>query len=344
VEAAHAQHRRLQVVEGALGDPGGDLRAGAVEDRGLVHHDQPAGALHRRLHGVEVDRRHRAQVHDLQAAALVRGGSGGLQADLDHRPVGGERQVGALLHHGRLVQVAGDRRGVDLALVPVAALGLEEDHRVVALDGLLEHPVGVVGVGRRDHFQAGDVREQRLRGLAVVLHRADPAAVGDAHHDRQLDLAEGAGVHLGELGDDLVVGREDEAVELDLHHRAVAAQRQADRGADDAGLGQRGVDDAALAEVLVQAVGDAEHTAEAADVLAHDEDLGVVLQRLAQRLVEGLGQWHPGHGQRPFPCAAAAPAACGESPGSPASPASSKESRYSANAARSSSTSACPSA
>ena len=123
------------------------------------------------------------------------------------------------------------------------------------------------------------MREERLGRLAVVLDGADAAAVGDADDDRQLDLAERAGVHLGELGDDLVVRREDEAVELDLHDRAVAAQRQADRGADDAGLGERGVDDPVLAEVLLQAVGDPEDAAELADVLAHDEDLGVGVQR-----------------------------------------------------------------
>ena len=96
------------------------------------------------------------------------------------------------------------------------------------------------------------------------------------------DLAERAGVHLGELADDLVERRVDEAVELDLADRPVAAQRQADRGADDAGLGERGVDDPVLAEVLLQAVGDPEDAAELADVLAHDEDLGVVLHGLAQ--------------------------------------------------------------
>ena len=74
----------------------------------------------------------------------------------------------------------------------------------------------------------------------------------------------------------------DEAVELDLAHRPVAAQRQPDRGADDAGLGERGVDDPVLAEVLLQAVGDPEDAAELADVLAHDQDLGVVLHGLAQ--------------------------------------------------------------
>ena len=45
-----------------------------------------------------------------------------------------------------------------------------------------------------------------------------------------------------------------------------------------------------LAEVLLQAVGDPEDAAELADVLAHDDDLRVVLQRAAQARVEGLAQ------------------------------------------------------
>ena len=74
------------------------------------------------------------------------------------------------------------------------------------------------------------------------------------------------------------------------HHRPVAAQREADRGADDAGLGQRGVDDPVLAEVLLQAVGDPEDAAELADVLTHDQDLGVVLQRRAQAALIALAR------------------------------------------------------
>jgi hypothetical protein len=46
------------------------------------------------------------------------------------------------------------------------------------------------------------------------------------------------GPHLGGLAGDLLGRRVDEAVELDLADWTVPAQRQADRGADDAGLGQ----------------------------------------------------------------------------------------------------------
>src|SRR6476469_7874048 len=62
VIAADPQDRRLQVVEAALRDPGGDLRARSEEHRRLVDHDQAAGLLHRRLDRVEVQRGHRAQV------------------------------------------------------------------------------------------------------------------------------------------------------------------------------------------------------------------------------------------------------------------------------------------
>ena len=132
------------------------------------------------------------------------------------------------------------------------------------------------------------MREVRLGRLGVVLDRADAAAERDPDDDRQPHLAPRAVVHLRHLRHDLVVRRVDEAVELDLADRPVAADGQADRGADDAGLGQRGVDHPLLAEVLLQAVGDPEDAAELADVLAHDEDLGVVLQGAAQAGVERL--------------------------------------------------------
>ncbi len=113
--------------------------------------------------------------------------------------------------------------------------------------------------------------------------------------------------HLGELGDDLVVGGVDEPVELDLADRSVAAQREADGGADDAALGERRVDDSVLAEVLLQAVRDAEDAAELADVLAHDEDLRVVLHGGAQAPVDRLGDGGLAHRAPPSVDACAPP-------------------------------------
>ena len=46
----------------------------------------------------------------------------------------------------------------------------------------------------------------------------------------------------GHVADDLVEGRVDEPVELDLNQRECATDGHAHRGAGDAGLAQRGVD------------------------------------------------------------------------------------------------------
>ena len=221
----------------------------------------------------------------------LRGGLRGLERGLHGRAVGEHGDVRALPDDARAEERVGRRGVVELGLVGVVLpLRLEEDHRVRVGDGLLDHPVAVDRVGAGDHLEARRVRELRLRRLAVVLDRADAAAERDADHHRQRRLALGAVAHLRDLADDLVVRRVDEAVELDLDDRLVAPQRHPDGRADDAGLGQRAVDDAVLAEVLLQTVGDPEDAAELADVLAHEQDLGVVLHRLAQAHVEALGQ------------------------------------------------------
>jgi hypothetical protein len=77
-------------------------------------------------------------------------------------------------------------------------------------------------------------------------------------------------------------------VELDLDHGTVTPEREADRGADDAGLGQRGVPDAVRAEAVLQALGDAEDAAEPADVLPHEHDLVVRGHGGGESGVEGL--------------------------------------------------------
>ena len=132
------------------------------------------------------------------------------------------------------------------------------------------------------------MREVRLGALLVVLDRADVAAVGHADDDGHRHRAVVAHRLAGELRGDLVERREDEAVELDLDDGPVAAHREADRRADDAGLGERGVEHALVAELGLQALGHAEHAAERADVLAHEQHLVVGAQRLAEAGVDRL--------------------------------------------------------
>ena len=97
----------------------------------------------------------------------------------------------------------GGRAAVHVSLVPVAALGLEEQHGVAALDRLAHHPVAVVGGRRADHAQARGVREVRLRALLVVLDRADVSAVRHADDDREVLRSLMAVGELGQLRGDL---------------------------------------------------------------------------------------------------------------------------------------------
>jgi hypothetical protein len=133
----------------------------------------------------------------------------------------------------------------------------------------------------------------------VVLDRAEPAAHRDPDRDRIATLPSERLRYFAELADDLVERRVDEAVELDLADRPVAAQARPIAVPMMPGLGQRGVDHPVLAEVLLQPVGDAEDAAELADVLAHDQDLAVGLHRLAQPVVQRLGEREGGHSAAP---------------------------------------------
>ena len=93
----------------------------------------------------------------------------------------------------------------------------------------------------------------------------------------------GAPVRLGGDGDDRVEGAGDEVGELELDDRTLAHPGGADRGADEALLGDRRVDHALRAELLEQARRDAEGAAEDADVLAEQEDAVVLAHRVLER-------------------------------------------------------------
>jgi hypothetical protein len=126
----------------------------------------------------------------------------------------------------------------------------------------------------------------------VVLDGADATAVRNTDGERHGDAALVAVAELRDLGDDLVEGGVDEAVELDLADGSVTAQGEPDGGADDTGLGERRIDDPAVAEVGLESLGDAEHAAELADVLPHEDDLGIVVQGTAEPRVERLAERH----------------------------------------------------
>ena len=77
-----------------------------------------------------------------------------------------------------------------------------------------------------------------------------------------------------------------EGVVLHLAHRPPAGHAEADRGAEDPGLGQRRVDAAVGPEAVAQPGGRAEDAAGATDVLAHHHTSGVALELDVEGVVD----------------------------------------------------------
>jgi hypothetical protein len=144
----------------------------------------------------------------------------------------------------------------------------------------------------------------------VLRGGPQPRADERPHDERHLRLAAEHVAHLGRLVEERVEAHADEVHEHQLGDGPEPGRRRADRDAEVAHLADRRVDDALGAEPADQparrahdaapGVLDALRLAAAAagDVLAHDDDGGVALHGLVERLVDGEQerQLASGHG------------------------------------------------
>src|SRR6266852_5598246 len=252
--------RRVEVIEGPLGDHRRELGGDAVALVALVHHDGARGLLGR------IDPRTTAPL-DKQALIdsakktsraidqrlLVQGGGGArvdhLGADADFLEHGGGAEGD--LHHA-----AGGHDGDVLAgpldvrhtegdgvvlrrhrpLDPVHHLVLEDDHRAVVADGRLHQPLGLVRAGGQGDLEARDVAHPGLERLRVLGGRAPRRPQRGAKDDGHLDLAAGHVVHLGGLVHHLVHGQRDEVAEHHVDDRPHAGHRRPHTDSGVAGL------------------------------------------------------------------------------------------------------------
>ncbi len=102
-----------------------------------------------------------------------------------------------------------------------------------------------------------------------------PGPVGGPQHERHRHLAVGHVARLGDLVDDHVPGHREEVGEHQLGDRAQAGHRRAHRRADDGLLADRRVADAVRPELVEQPLGQLEHAAGGADVLADQHDVRI---------------------------------------------------------------------
>ena len=170
-----ALRRRVEILEGLLGDRRRDLGAEPAGERVLVQDDHLRRLSHRGEHGLPVPRQDRAQVDDLDRHVVAL--AGGLLGRVDHRAPGDDRDVVALPVDARLA----DRDRValvgHLALdPPVQVLVLEEEHRVRVLDRGDDQAFRVGRRRRADALEPGEVGERRLGVLRVERPAREAAA------------------------------------------------------------------------------------------------------------------------------------------------------------------------
>ena len=197
--------------------------------------DGPAGPFHGGDDRCRVHRREGPQVDDLDAEPLRLDHVRGLAGHGDHGAPGDDGHVVPLPDGPGLAERHFERLLGDVLLFgPVEPGGLEEDDGIVAPQGGGEQALGVVGVRRDDDGQARDLAEEGLRALGVVLEGPDASAVRSPDDKGHGEAAPGPVPEAGDVGDDLVEGRVDEAHELDLDYGPEAKGGHADGDANAA--------------------------------------------------------------------------------------------------------------
>ena len=152
------------------------------------------------------------------------------------------------------------------------------------------HRRGVVGPRRGGHHDTGQVadRGDRVVVVEVPAETLLVAVSGDPHHHRVAVLTVGEELQRGTLAADLVGGVVQIGQVLDLRDGQQPADAGAQGQSEDRLLVEQRVENPCRPGCCGQPPGHAVDTALAGDVLAEQQRLGVVGQRLAQRPVDGL--------------------------------------------------------
>ena len=225
---------------------------------------------------------------------------GGLQADLRHVAYAQQRDVRSFARHVRLAERHGVRilRHIHVKAYAHKLAVVAYDNGVVVPYGGGEQPLGVVGIGWRNHLQPRIVREHRIDGFGVLRRRVGAGA--DARHNgqRHFDFAAEHVVNLGGVVQNLVAAHAEEAHIHQVDHRPQSRRRRAHAGAHEAGFRDGRIADARRPEIADQSLCQAHRAAPsvlellalaaAGDVLAHDDYRRIALKLLPQRLVHRL--------------------------------------------------------
>src|SRR6267143_1404186 len=290
-----ALHRRVEIIEGIPLDDVDDLRPDPAVRPAFLHHDRPGGLLDRFENRRLIDGTQRPQVEHFGRHVVLRELLRRLQCDAQRLRMAHQRHVAALA----LDVGAPDRDDVltvgHLALEVVQHFAFEHDHRVVVADGRFEQALRVGGRRRGDDLQPGDMGEPALPCLRVLGRELQRRPIGAAEDDRQRDLAARHVQHLGGGIHDLVECEQGEVPGHELDDGPQPTHRRSHADARESQLRDWRVDDALRAELLQQSAAHLVGALIDAHLFAHQQDVGIALHLLAQRLIQCVSVSKGGH-------------------------------------------------
>ena len=157
---------------------------------------------------------------------------------------------------------------------------LEDDHGIGVLQRGPEHAARVLQRRRREHLEAGDVRIDAFQAVRMLGGELAARAGRHADHQRHAELPARHVPDGGGIVEDLVQREQREIHRHDFHDRAHAVHRRTDAQPGEAVLRQRRVADALGPEFVEQPLAHAVTSAVMADILTHEEDARIALQRV----------------------------------------------------------------
>src|SRR5262245_36248283 len=116
----------------------------------------------------------------------------------------------------------------------------------------------------------------------MMLGRTDPASVRDPDHQWRGEPMPRPVPDPADVADHLIEAWIGEAHELHLEHGPQTSDGHTEADAGDAGLRNRRIDHTLTAELVAQAIRDPEDATSHSDVLAHEDDVVELLQRLCE--------------------------------------------------------------
>ena len=281
---AGAKHYRsgVEVVEGHLGDVGGDVIEVGAAGACVTGYDDAAGLLHGLKHLVVVERNEGARVDDLGLhSILLLQDVGGLKGAVQCGADGEERHILAdsldirLTDRNLIIFLRHTAFVEHLALV-VNPLAFKEYHRVGALERGVHQALRVIRSDREADLESRNMAAQRgpvLRVLGTVL-RAD----GHAYDNRHLQDVAGHRLPLRKLIEYLVSAAAEEVAVHDLRNHTATAHGITDGGSDNRGLGDRGIEQTMIRQSLGQSSIDCESAAPLTVLLAVGDEGGILVE------------------------------------------------------------------